>query len=340
MQHKFRSKVAVIIPCYKARKKVGNLCNKLIRIASELSNICSISVYIIDDFCPDKSYKEISKSEIFNVIHNKNNLGVGASSLIGFKKALNDGNEYFIKMDADGQHPAEYLVELIPYLISLPSNQLVYVKGSRFSLPTRKEKIPLIRRLGSFFLEPIARISLSYRGLTDIANGFISLNQITLEYIISQRFSNPIEPRYLFESSIIKACSNLGVEIHEFNMHSIYGSQWTSSMNSYQMIFPLLYFWAKSIISRVLSRYFYRFNFGSFLLITSLLNLLISVLIFYLKVIPMIFKGIYVTPGNASAFTSSFILFVTLFCFFIIYDFSNRVNVKRVFFRISAKKII
>ena len=238
------------------------------------------------------------------------------------------------------QHPAEYLFELIPYLISLPSNQLVYVKGSRFSLPTRKEKIPLIRRLGSFFLEPIARISLSYRGLTDIANGFISLNQITLEYIISQRFSNPIEPRYLFESSIIKACSNLGVEIHEFNMHSIYGSQWTSSMNSYQMIFPLLYFWAKSIISRVLSRYFYRFNFGSFLLITSLLNLLISVLIFYLKVIPMIFKGIYVTPGNASAFTSSFILFVTLFCFFIIYDFSNRVNVKRVFFRISAKKII
>ncbi len=334
------SRVAIIIPCFKANKKIGIFSKKLIDICDYFKNICLINIYLVDDCCPLNSWKEIYSREKIEIIHHKNNLGVGAATLTGFKKALSDGNEYFIKMDADGQHPAEYLFELIPYLISLPSNQLVFVKGSRFSLPTKKEKIPLIRRLGSFILEPIARISLSYKGLTDIANGFISLNQITLEYIISQRFSNPIEPRYLFESSIIKACSNLGVEIHEFNMHSIYGSQWTSSMNSYQMIFPLFYFWAKSIMSRVLSKYFYRFNFGSFLLITSLFNLLISVLIFYLKVIPMIFKGIYVTPGNASAFTSSFILFVILFCFFIIYDFSNRVNVKRVFFRISAKKII
>ncbi len=334
------SRVAIVIPCFKANKKIGIFTKKLIDIRDYFKDICLINIYLVNDCCPLNSWKEIYSLEKIEILHHKNNLGVGAATLTGFKKALNDGNEYFIKMDADGQHPAEYLFELIPYLLSLPSNQLVFVKGSRFSLLTRKEKIPLIRRLGSFFLEPIARISLSYKGLTDIANGFISLNQITLEYIMSERFSNPIEPRYLFESSIIKACSNLGVEIHEFNMHSIYGSQWTSSMNSYQMIFPLLYFWVKSIISRVLSRYFYRFNFGSFLLITSLLNLLISVLIFYLKVIPMIFKGIYVTPGNASAFTSSFILFVTLFCFFIIYDFSNRVNVKRVFFRISAKKII
>ena len=334
------SRVAIIIPCFKANKKIGIFTKKLLDICDYFKDNCLINIYLVNDCCPLNSWKEIYSTEKIEILHHKNNLGVGAATLTGFKKALNDGNEYFIKMDADGQHPAEYLFELIPYLLSLHSNQLVFVKGSRFSLPTRKEKIPLIRRLGSFFLEPIARISLSYKGLTDIANGFISLNQITLEYIISQRFSNPIEPRYLFESSIIKACSNLGVEIHEFNMHSIYGSQWTSSMNSYQMIFPLLYFWAKSIISRVLSRYFYRFNFGSFLLITSLLNLLISVLIFYLKVIPMIFKGMYVTPGNASAFTSSFILFVTLFCFFIIYDFSNRVNVKRIFFRISAKKII
>ena len=333
-------RVAIIIPCFKANKKIGIFTKKLIDICDYFKDICLINIYLVNDCCPLNSWKEIYSIEKIQILHHKYNLGVGAATLTGFKKALNDGNEYFIKMDADGQHPAEYLFELIPYLLSLPSNELVFVKGSRFSLPTIKEKIPLIRRLGSFFLEPIARISLSYKGLTDIANGFISLNQITLEYIISQRFSNPIEPRYLFESSIIKACSNLGVEIHEFNMHSIYGSQWTSSMNSYQMIFPLLYFWAKSIISRVLSRYFYRFNFGSFLLMASFFNFLISFLIFYLKVIPMIFKGIYVTPGNASAFTSTFILFVTLFCFFIIYDFSNRVNVKRVFFRISAKKII
>ncbi len=334
------SRIAIVIPCFKANKQVGIFTKKLLEICDFFKNKCLINIYIVNDSCPLNSWEQIQMRDNIKIIHHKNNLGVGAATLTGFKKALNDGNEYFIKMDADGQHPAEYLFELIPYLLSLPSNQLILVKGSRFSLPTKKEKIPFIRKLGSFILEPIAKISLSYKGLTDIANGFITLNQVTLEYIISERFLNPLEPRYLFESSILQACSNLGVEIHEFNMHSIYGAQWTSSMNSYQMIFPLLFFWTKSLISSLSSRYFYRFNFGSFLLITSLVNLLISALIFYFKVIPMIFKDIYVTPGNASAFTSLFILSVILFCFFIIYDFSNRVNVKRVFFRISAKKII
>ena len=91
-------------------------------------------------------------------------------------------------MDADGQHPAEYLIELVPYLLSLSLNKLLLVKGSRYSIKIKNEKIPVVRKLGSFFLEPFARISLSYKGLTDIANGFISLNQITLEYIKSPRF--------------------------------------------------------------------------------------------------------------------------------------------------------
>ena len=55
MQHKLKTKVAIIIPCYRAINKLGNLCQQLIKIASELSNICIISVYIVDDFCPENS---------------------------------------------------------------------------------------------------------------------------------------------------------------------------------------------------------------------------------------------------------------------------------------------
>lgn len=332
-------KIAIIIPCYKAKGKVGIFTERLFTIIDDLKKKYQINVYLVNDCCPQKSWTEVALKEKLKIIHHQNNLGVGAATLSGFNEALKDGNQYFIKMDADGQHPAEYLIELVPYLLSLSLNKLLLVKGSRYSITIKNEKIPFVRKLGSFFLEPLARISLSYKGLTDIANGFISLNQITLEYIISPRFFNLIEPRYLFESSIIKACSNLGVEIHEFNMHSIYGSKWKSSMNSYQMILPIILFWGKSILSRIFSKYIYRFNFGSLLLFSSLTNLIFSGLIFYLKIIPMIIKNIYVTPGNASGFTSTFILFVILFCFFIIYDFSNRVNVKRVFFKIAARKI-
>ena len=75
-----------------------------------------------------------SKSNSIYLIHNKINLGVGGSSIAGFRKALEMDHEIFIKMDADGQHPAEYLKELIPYLLKLPKNELTLVKGTRFHL--------------------------------------------------------------------------------------------------------------------------------------------------------------------------------------------------------------
>ena len=184
MQHKLKSKVAVIIPSYRARNKLGNLCNKLIKIASDLSNICSISFYIVDDFCPEKSYREVPKADIFHVINNEKNMGVGLSSLIGFKVALKSENQFFIKMDSDGQHPPEYLLELIPYLLKLSKNELVLIKGTRYHYPVNDIRIPLDRKIGSFLLEPLARISLIYKGVTDISNGFISINQIKLNYLL------------------------------------------------------------------------------------------------------------------------------------------------------------
>ena len=64
--------------------------------------------------------------------------------------------------------------------------------------------IPIDRKLGSLLLEPLARLSLIYKGITDIANGFISMNQITLRYLISDKFQTKLESRYLFECSIKK----------------------------------------------------------------------------------------------------------------------------------------
>ena len=76
MKDKSRSKVAIIIPCYRAKNKLGILCKKLIKIASKLSDICIISVYIVDDFCPENSYREAPESDLFQTIKNKKNMGV------------------------------------------------------------------------------------------------------------------------------------------------------------------------------------------------------------------------------------------------------------------------
>ena len=337
MQDKLRSKVAVIIPCYRAKNKVGYLCNQLINIASELSDICLVSVYIVNDFCPENSYKEIPKLEIFNVIHNKNNLGVGASSMIGFKEALKSENQFFIKMDSDGQHPPEYLLELIPYLLNLPINELTLVKGTRFHVPINNRNIPFDRRLGSFLLEPLSRMCLVYKGLTDISNGFISMNQITLKYLISKKFKTKIESRYLFECSIIKRCSNLGADLHQFPMHAIYGKEWRSSMKSSSMIYPLLKFWGVNLLKDVLYKYIYKLSLGSFFLLSSIISFLTSLSFLFLHILPKINSNILVTAGNASIFSANLIISILLFSLFILYDYSKKKNVKIVFFEKFAE---
>ena len=333
------TKISVVIPCYKASGKIGILINRINQIIPRIKNNCQISLYLVDDCCPQSSWKEAVIYKNVKILHHKINKGVGASTLTGFKLALKEKNDFFIKMDADGQHPPEYLLELVPYLLSLPSYKLCLVKGSRFSLHVKGDKIPIVRRIGSFILEPLARLSMSYRGLTDIANGFISLNQLTIEYLLSNKFKNKLKTRFLFESSILKTCSNLGTEVHEFYMHPIYGSNWSSSMNSSSMIFPILLFWSNSIIERIVKKYILSFNFGSFLLTFSVISGLISISLFLKQILPRINNEVYVTAGNASGFTSSFLLSVILFCFFVLYDFNNRYPIKRVYFKFATKEI-
>ena len=66
-------------------------------------------------------------------------------------------------------------------LLNLPKYELTLIKGTRFHFPVKNRNIPFDRRLGSFLLEPLSRMCLVYKGLTDISNGFISMNQITLK---------------------------------------------------------------------------------------------------------------------------------------------------------------
>ena len=339
MQHKLISKVAIIIPCYKATNKVGTLCNQLIKIASELSKVCSISVYIIDDFCPEMSYKEVPQSEIFKVINNKKNLGVGFSSLVGFKEALKSGNQFFIKMDADGQHPPEYLLELVPYLLNLSNYELVLVKGTRYHYPI-KNRIPFDRKLGSFLLEPLARLSLIYKGLTDIANGFIATNRMTLDYLLTVNTNTKIFSRYLFESSLLEKSCLLRCQIYQFPMSAKYGKKWRSSMESRKMIFPILSFWSKVICRRIFNQYFFNLNLGTLLL--TIFALVISYVIYTLLylILPSISLGIFVSAGVAASFTSMITVSSICLCLFFFYDYSSGQRIKIINFKYYLDDIL
>jgi len=327
-----KRKVAIIIPCYRAKLTIDSVVQDCLKYLNKMLNLIDYKIIIIDDACPNLSCRNIEENKLIKLIRHEKNCGVGASTLTGINFALKNNFDLIIKLDADGQHPPKYLVDLIPFIISLPRYQLFLTKGTRYKINFSKNKVPFARKLGTMFLDPIARSALNYRGLSDVTNGFLGMDSNTAKFLLKNYGGTKIESRYLFESSLLAKCSELGIKLNEFHMLPYYGEKWLSSMNAFSMIFPLIIFWLKIIFRRIFRKYLFNFNLGTLLLSISILNFIFCQFIFFNNVLPEIKKGILVTAGNSSAFTSSGILAIISIALFFFYDYASAVKANTVFF--------
>ena len=326
-----KRKVAIIIPCYKAKDSIGSVVEKCLIYLEKIRENFTYKIVIIDDACPQRSCINIKENMFIKLLQNKVNQGVGASSVKGIKYAIENNFDFIIKLDADGQHPPKYLVDLILFISSLPKYRLFLTKGTRYKIRVSKNKVPFTRKIGTLFLDPIARSALNYRGLSDVTNGFLGMDSNTAKFLIYSKESE-IEPRYLFESSLLAKCSELEIGLNEFHMKPYYGSNWYSSMNALSMVLPLIYFWLKTTFRRIFRKYLISFNLGTLLLLITIFSSSISSILFFNKILPEIKKDILVTAGTSSAFTSAGILAIISIALFFFYDYASAIKVKTVFF--------
>ena len=324
--------VGIVIPCYRSKGLINNVVDRILFISEKLKNDFYLKIFIVDDFCPEKSWEDVKKDPSIEVIHHSNNLGVGEASMTGFRKAMEDGCQIIIKMDSDGQHNPDYLEELINYIANLPKYTLVMIKGTRYFYPTITKNVPFLRKLGSILLEPIVRMAISYRKLTDVTNGFLAFNLITLKTLTSPKIGSKLKSRYLFESSILAKCSEIECEIHEFAMLAKYSKRIKSSFKSYDMIIPLCSFWSKEIVKRIFNKYVFTLNLGSLLLCINFLTLFYALILFINRIYSDLSANLFVSAGTSASFTSSITISVLAFCMFLFYDYFSGKNVKKIKF--------
>ena len=99
--------VAVVIPCYKARRHIADV---LAGLAGRVRHI-----YVVDDCCTEQTgrfVQEIWKDANVSVVFLAENQGVGGAVLAGYRQALADGHEIVVKMDGDNQMDPAYLPAL------------------------------------------------------------------------------------------------------------------------------------------------------------------------------------------------------------------------------------
>ncbi len=127
----------VIIPAYHEEGRIG----QVVRDVKEYIDC----VVVVDDGSSDDTAKEATAAGAV-VLEHKVNMGKGVALENGFEWAYDNGYEFLITMDADGQHAAE----------DLPKFLSVYAEGEYDILIGNRmwdsEDMPLVRRLTNKFM--------------------------------------------------------------------------------------------------------------------------------------------------------------------------------------------
>ena len=141
---KSKKKLLIIIPAYNEEKNIGELLDKL-----KTPDIASIAdVLVMDDASKDKTRNIVLEKELEVVTH-VFNLGYGSGLQVGYKYAINNGYEYVIQMDADGQHDVCNVLSIYKKLTTADAKGKCpdIVIGSRFLEGSTTFPISFVKRI-------------------------------------------------------------------------------------------------------------------------------------------------------------------------------------------------
>jgi dolichol-phosphate mannosyltransferase len=314
-------KIAVIIPCYRVRDQLPILLDEL------LTN--DYWVYCVDDQCPEKTGEFITQnfqSPRLTVLTNPVNLGVGGAVKNGWKKALEDGCDIFVKLDGDGQMRPS----LIPGLISpLLAEEADFSKGNRFYTIEDLKKMPTKRLIGNSILSFVNKFVHGYWGVMDPTNGFVAINKIALSMLPLDLLDNS----YFFESDLLFRLGTIRAVVNDFPMQPVYNDEPSSlSIRRVFVEFPPKYF--VRIHKRLFYIYFLRdFNIGSLQLVFGNLLFWFGVIFGAVKWVINFHNDIATPTGTIMIAVLPIILGFQLLLSFLNYDISNvpRKSLKQFF---------
>lgn len=119
------NKIFVVIATYNEKDNLENLIKEIFSLPIE-----NLEMVVVDDNSPDGTGQiadELAKVYPLEVIHRAGKLGLGSALISGFKKAINQGADLIISLDADFSHnPGD-----IPRLLEQSKAGFDIVIGSR-----------------------------------------------------------------------------------------------------------------------------------------------------------------------------------------------------------------
>jgi glycosyltransferase involved in cell wall biosynthesis len=169
------SRVLAIVPAFNEAGIIGRVVDE-IRAAD-----ARIGVVVVDDASTDET-AEIARAHGATVLQLPFNVGIGGAVQTGFKYALEQGCEFAVRLDGDGQHdPSE-----LPKLLSpIERGDADLVIGSRFAESGGSYRPPFARRVGIRVFARVVSV-LGGQRVTDTTSGYLALGPLGIELFANE----------------------------------------------------------------------------------------------------------------------------------------------------------
>ncbi|WP_033345587.1 polyprenol monophosphomannose synthase [Catenuloplanes japonicus] len=173
-------KVTVVVPTYNERDNLP----KLVELLTALG-LPNLHILVVDDGSPDGTGELADKlaaesPESFGVLHRTTKDGLGRAYVAGIGRALDEGADIVVQMDADLSHPASALPVMVGKLATTDAAVVIgsrYVSGGEVAGDWGLHR-KLLSAWANFYVNTILRL-----GVKDVTAGFKAWHAETLRKI-------------------------------------------------------------------------------------------------------------------------------------------------------------
>jgi glycosyltransferase involved in cell wall biosynthesis len=166
-----RKRHLAIVPALNEEHTIASVVEALRREAP------SFDVLVVDDGSSDRTHELAERAGAY-VLRHPFNLGIGGAVQSGFTYAAENGYEYMIQVDGDGQHDAGEIRKLVERM-QRADERVDMVCGSRFVAETGY-KAPRARRTGIHIFAKLLSVIVR-QPITDPTSGFRLFNRRAIE---------------------------------------------------------------------------------------------------------------------------------------------------------------
>lgn len=208
------SKLTVVLPTYNEKENLPLMVKALFDL-----NIPHLHILVVDDGSPDGTGQLADSLALehegrLSVFHRTEKNGLGPAYRAGFKRAIEEGADYILQMDADFSHQPHYIPEMLKVLENKPADMVLgsrFVKGGSVDETWGRYRKFLSWWANRVYVPTILRIP-----VYDATGGFRLWKREVLQSMGLDRIKSN---GYVFQVEMVYVTVKLGYKVAEFPIH-------------------------------------------------------------------------------------------------------------------------